>query len=64
MKWEYKTLKLKTEGIFGGKINETKLDNFMNQLGDEGWELVTSFSTSQSFGESRDVVVIFKREKT
>jgi len=63
MKWEYKTVKLETKGIFGGKFDETKLDNFMNQLGVQGWELVSSFSTNQSFGESRDVVVIFKREK-
>ena len=63
MKWEYKTIKLETKGIFGGKFDETKLDNFMNQLGAQGWELASSFGTNQSFGESRDIVVIFKRTK-
>ena len=61
MKWEYKTVKFKTSGLMGGKLDDTKLNNEMNQLGIQGWELVSSFSTSQSFGESRDIVLIFKK---
>ena len=65
MKWEYKTIKLATTGfvggLMGGKLDDTKLNNEMNQLGIQGWELVSSFSTSQSFGESRDIVLIFKK---
>ena len=63
MKWEYKTVKIETKGFLGGKFDENKLDQFMNQLGAQGWELVSSFGTAQSFGESRDIVVIFKRAK-
>jgi hypothetical protein len=33
----------------------------MNELGSQGWELVTGFDTNKSYGETRDVVVIFKR---
>ena len=61
MKWEYKTVKFKTSGLMGGKFDDNKLNNEMNQLGIQGWELVSSFSTSQSFGESRDIVLIFKK---
>lgn len=61
MKWEYRTMKLGTKGVLGGKFDEHQLDAYMNQLGSEGWELVAGFDTSQTFGESRDVVVIFKR---
>jgi hypothetical protein len=35
----------------------------MNQLGSDGWELVTGFDTNRELGETRDVVVIFKRQK-
>ncbi len=63
-KWEYKTIKLETTGWFvGGNLNEKKLDEHMNMLGEEGWELMSAFDTNKSFGESRDVVAIFKREK-
>jgi hypothetical protein len=35
----------------------------MNTLGEAGWELVTGFDTNIAYGQTRDVVVIFKREK-
>ena len=61
MKWEYKTIKLATTGFAGGKLDETRLEHFMNELGAQGWELVSAFDTNQLRGETRDVVVIFKR---
>jgi hypothetical protein len=61
MKWEYRTVKLATSGFLGGKFDEKQLDAYMNQLGSQGWELVTGFDTNKSYGETRDVVVIFKR---
>ena len=63
MKWEYKTIKLKTKGFFETKFDEAELDSFMNQLGNDGWELVTGLDTNDMLGETRDVVVIFKRQK-
>jgi hypothetical protein len=61
MNWEYKTIKLAAKGFTGGKFDENQLDLYMNQLGSEGWELVTGFDTNKGYGETRDVVVIFKR---
>ena len=61
-RWQYKTMKLATKGILGGKFDETRLDAFMNDLGVQGWELVAAFDTNQVYGETRDVVVIFKRQ--
>jgi len=63
MNWEYKTVKLATTGLTGGKLDELKLDALMNQLGAEGWELVSAFDTNQSYGATRDVVVVFKRPR-
>lgn len=63
MKWEYKTIKLGTHGLLGGKFDEHQLEGMMNMLGEDGWELVTAFDTNQAYGETRDVVVMFKREK-
>lgn len=61
MKWEYKTIKLAAKGFCGGKFDERQLDSYMNDLGREGWELVAGFDTNKNYGETRDVVVIFKR---
>jgi len=61
MNWEYKTIKLATRGFAGGKLDENQLDSYMNELGSQGWELVTGFDTNKGYGETRDVVVIFKR---
>ena len=63
MEWEYKTMKLQATGFIGGKLDETKLDCMMNELGAQGWELVAGFDTNKGYGETRDVVVIFKRQK-
>jgi len=63
MKWEYKTIKLATTGFTGGKLDETKLEHLMNELGSQGWELASAFDTNQGSGETRDVVVIFKRPR-
>ena len=63
MRWEYKTIKLATKGFFSKKLDDNELDLFMNQLGSDGWELVTAFDTNRELGETRDVVVIFKRQK-
>jgi hypothetical protein len=62
MKWEYKTIKLKTKGMLGGNFDERELDDMMNEYGSQGWELVSGFDTNQAYGQSRDVVIIFKRQ--
>jgi hypothetical protein len=33
MKWEYKTVKLGSTGLMGGKVDEAQLDRTMNELG-------------------------------
>ena len=63
MRWEYKTVKLATTGFLGGKLDELKLDALMNQLGAEGWELVSAFDTAVCYGATRDVVAVFKRPR-
>lgn len=64
VRWSYKILKMQAEGWFaGGKIDEHALEVEMNRLGSQGWELISSFDTNKHHGETRDVVVIFKREQ-
>ncbi|MET3288780.1 DUF4177 domain-containing protein [Brevibacillus fluminis] len=62
-KWEYRTVKYLTTGFFGGKLDETEFDKILNEMGEEGWELVSCFDTNQTHGSSREVVSVFKRKK-
>ncbi|WP_127532159.1 DUF4177 domain-containing protein [Paenibacillus kobensis] len=61
--WEYKTIKLKTGGFMGGKVNEELLEQELNIYGFEGWELASCFDTSSYQGQSREVIIVFKRRK-
>ncbi|EBK2059977.1 DUF4177 domain-containing protein [Paenibacillus timonensis] len=60
-KWEYKTIKVKTGGFMGGKVDETEFESELNHFGQSGWEVVSCFDTSYGQGTSREVIVVFKR---
>ena len=63
MKWEYETVKVAATGFTGGKLDEDGFTAHLNDLGDEGWELVSAFGTNQSGGQTRNIVAVFKRPK-
>ncbi len=58
-KWEYRVEKYST-GWFTSLPNYEKLQQSLNALGCEGWELVNTFDTNIG-GNTGDVVAIFKR---
>lgn len=63
MNWEYKTIKIGATGFMGGKVDENELDTLMNTLGSQGWELSAAMDTNSYQGQTRDVLLIFKRPK-
>lgn len=62
-RFEYKTIKIETRGMMGGILPTEELDSRMNALGEEGWELVSCFTTNQGNGYSREAVAVFKRKR-
>jgi hypothetical protein len=63
MRFEYLTLKIATTGWFaGGDLDGDALNGKLNELGAEGWELVSVFDTNMMHGRTRDVIAILKRE--
>jgi hypothetical protein len=62
-KWEYKTIKLETKGLMGGILETEDFDYKLNALGDQGWELVSCFSTSSGSGTTREAIAVLKRKK-
>ncbi len=61
MKWEYQTVKLNVVRTWGVKFDVDETQNFTNQLGAEGWDLVSAFAVNDGTGYSKEVVFIFKR---
>jgi hypothetical protein len=62
MKWEYKTVKLSVSNFLGNiGWNTEKADEFINQFGKDGWELVSGFDLNHNAGNSKEVILIFKR---
>ena len=59
--WEYMTIMLGAGGFFGGAVSGDTLTAKLNELGAEGWELVTAFDTNMLHGRTRDVVAVLKR---
>lgn len=60
-RWEYKTTRLAATGFVGGKLDFPAFEALLNELGRQGWELVSTFYTNASGGVTRDVVAVFKR---
>ena len=52
-----------TKGFWGGNVEVHQIENQLNLLGSEGWEMVSCTSTNQSYGASKSIVCIFKRIK-
>lgn len=59
--WEYKTILLPIKYWYTVKIDEEEYQKQLNQLGGEGWELVTGHPTSAG-GNTNTTMLIFKRE--
>jgi len=46
MRWEYKVIKFSKRNFFSGTVDVESLEDELNRLGREGWELV-SFAQNQ-----------------
>ena len=50
-------------GLFGGNVNVNQIENQLNMLGEDGWELISCTSSNQDYGSTKSLVCIFKRRK-
>ena len=64
MHWEYKTIKIAAAISFWTvDIDEKKLEQVINDLGADGWELVSALSVTHGYGSTKNILAIFKRRK-
>ena len=61
MKWQYKIAKFAAKGFMGGKFDEGEIEKQINEIGRHNWELVSTFDTNMSQGQTRDIVFVFKK---
>ncbi len=61
--FEYKVVTYDTKGFWGGNVEVSKIETQLNELGNDGWKMVSCTSTNQSYGASKSIVCIFIREK-
>ena len=62
-KFEYRVVTYDPNGFFGGNVQVSQIENQLNLLGNDGWEMVSCTSSNQSYGSTKSLVCIFKRKK-
>lgn len=62
MRWEYKTISFKKRNFFSGAIDAEALNQQLDGLGREGWELV-SVCPGTFFGTPSGVIAVLKRQR-
>jgi hypothetical protein len=48
-------------GFLGGRVDEVAMSERLDQLGAEGWEVVSCVGSAQSHGRTREIVAVLKR---
>ena len=61
-KFEYETLKIDAKGILGGNVDDDNFKQKLNEMGQNGWELVGMTASNFAYGQTRWIICTFKRE--
>lgn len=61
-RFEYQIKKFDGKGLWGGKLMLPEIVEELNQLGRDGWEMVSMMDTNSAYGETRWVIATLKRE--
>ena len=63
MKWEYKTVHFGYQGLFSSKLDAQALQDDLNRLGSNSWELVELEFNMGSLANNTAAIAILKRPK-
>ncbi|MBM3989426.1 MAG: DUF4177 domain-containing protein [Planctomycetes bacterium] len=60
--WEYKGVAFESDGVFEASFDRRALEQKLNALGHEGWDLVSLIATADSGGETGGLLAVLERE--
>lgn len=62
MRWEYKTVRFKKRSFFSGALDTEELNQQLDALGRDGWELV-SLCPAMYMSTSQGLIAVLKRSR-
>lgn len=62
-RWEYRVMMMGVEGFFGPNVDIDQLRQYLDQAGDDGWELVNVIPISRGEGRTAELIGILKRRR-
>ncbi len=61
-KWTYKVIEFEAKGFFGGNVVTEEIEKTLNELGNDGWEVIHAFTTAESQGRTKKIIYNLKKE--
>ena len=62
IRWEYKVAAINVSGFFGPDVDVDDIGQYLNERGEEGWELVTVVDVNRGNGATSLLMAIMKRQ--
>jgi hypothetical protein len=62
-RWEYRVMAMGIDGFFGPNIDIDQLRQYLDQAGDDGWELVNIVPINRGEGRTGELMGILKRKR-
>jgi hypothetical protein len=62
-RWEYRVMLMGVEGFFGPKVDLDQLGAYLNEAGNQGWELVTVVPITRGEGRTAELMGMLKRKR-
>jgi hypothetical protein len=63
-RYEYKILTFYPRGWLRSKVDTNQMEQVLNEWAEEGWRVLSIFTTQQHYGGTRQVVVILERTRS
>ncbi|HYF35505.1 MAG TPA: DUF4177 domain-containing protein [Prosthecobacter sp.] len=61
MRWEYLLYKTEPTSWLHDSVHEQSIEQVLNNLGQQGWEVASTVETNVAEGRTKDIVFILKR---
>ncbi len=62
-RWEYMVIDSRVTNFFQPELDADALTSRLNELGDQGWEVVGLSPMAMMRGRTRDMVILLKRAR-